>query len=43
MKCMSWEVYSETEERVLGTLFIKWKCTGIFIQKLKNLSWEVYL
>jgi hypothetical protein len=40
---MSWEVYSEIEERVLGSLFVKWgEYPGIFIQRLKSLCWGVY-
>jgi hypothetical protein len=44
LKGISWEDYSEIEERVLGSLFIKrGEYTGMFIQRLKSLGWKVYL
>jgi len=43
LKSLCWEVYSEIEECVLGSLFMKLgEYPRMFIFKLKSLCWEVY-
>ena len=43
LKRISWEAYSEAEERVLWSLFIKWgEYIGMFIQRLKSLFCEYF-